>query len=357
MAAELAFIAPRRLSEIAKHLRDGDQPESPTVREFLSWFSAHRRGFWIVENIRDALSKAGLRTEPDFESAFIDSEISFVLAKPDAADAISNVVELQGNISAKSGLSATLSVFSDPTYRISKLAAANTRPFSVVPDAALAVATTLMLAHDFSQLPVMTSDREVKGVITWQSVGSKLALGGEVQVVRDAMENHHEIRADASLFDAIPTIVAQSYVLIRAADQKISGIVTATDLSLQFKQLAEPFLLIGEIESQLRRIIALRLPLSDVMSCVQFNGLPSQRAVNNISDLAFGDYVRILENPDRWSQSKLQLDRTEFCRLLNEVRETRNDVMHFDPDGITQDKLRDLRNFVSFLSNVAKMKT
>jgi len=43
--------------------------------------------------------------------------------------------------------------------------------------------------------------------------------------------------------------VTHEYVLIRAADRRICGIVTTSDLGLQFLQLGEPFLLLGEIET------------------------------------------------------------------------------------------------------------
>ncbi len=69
------------------------------------------------------------------------------------------------------------------------------------------------------------------------------------------MDGHHEIRAESSLFQAIPIIVEHQYVLVRGSDNRITGIVTASDLSLQFQQLAEPFLLLGEIENHIRRIL------------------------------------------------------------------------------------------------------
>lgn len=52
--------------------------------------------------------------------------------------------------------------YADPTYRIGKLASATRRPLSVSPDAKLDEVVTHMLTNDFSQLPVMTSRREVK---------------------------------------------------------------------------------------------------------------------------------------------------------------------------------------------------
>jgi hypothetical protein len=78
------------------------------------------------------------------------------------------------------------------------------------------------------------------------------------------MVPHHEIRASASIFEAIPLIVAHEYVLIRSDDNRISGIITATDLSQQFRLLSEPFLLLSEIENLVRSIIGDRFSTSDL---------------------------------------------------------------------------------------------
>src|SRR5262245_17329689 len=130
-------------------------------------------------------------------------------------------------------------VFADPTFRISKLAAANRKPTSINPNEPVKQAITIMLASDFSQLPVMTSARDVKRIISWASIGSRLAVGKKGRYVYQLMDRHHEIRSDMSLFQANPRIVQYQYVLIRGSDKRITGIVTATDLSLRFQQLAE----------------------------------------------------------------------------------------------------------------------
>ncbi len=121
------------------------------------------------------------------------------------------------------------SVYADPTYRISKLAAANKKPVSVIPDAPIQEAVTVMLTNDFSQLPVMTNERDVKGVISWTSIGTRLALGKSGTEAKGLMDVHHEIRSDASLFQAIPIIIQHQYVLVRGSDNRITGIVTASD--------------------------------------------------------------------------------------------------------------------------------
>jgi hypothetical protein len=239
----------------------------------------------------------------------------------------------------------------DPTYRINRLAAANKPPLSVKPDAPLREATTLMLANDYSQLPVMTTEREVKGVVSWTSVGTRLALGRQGEHVRDAMDPHFEIRAEASLIQAIPIIAEHQYVLVRnSADHRINGIVTATDLSLQFHQLAEPFLVLGDIENHLRRIIADKLPTGDLAAARS----PAEggRPVNGVEDLTFGEYLTLMGNSDRWNKLGLAIDRHAFCSQLNRIREIRNTVMHFDPDGIESEDLDHLRDFARFLERL-----
>lgn len=325
------------LQQIAEDLRKGNRVPPVTVRELLSWFSAQRRGYWVVMMIRDTLTAAGLETKPDFESAYIDSEITFALAGAVAAVP-------QGEATA------TPQLYADPTYRISKLAAANSPPVCVPPDARLQEAITLMLTYDFSQLPVMTNERDVKGVISWTSIGARLSLGKQGQHVREFMDSHQEIRADASLFQAIPLIVQHQYVLVRGADNRITGIVTASDLSLQFQQLAEPFLLLGEIENHIRWIIDGRFSKEELADA-RVPG-DTDRQVAGVADLTFGEYIRLLENQARWVRLNLPIDRVTFCEQLDRIRLVRNDVMHFDPDGIPQEDLNRLRDFAKFLGKL-----
>jgi hypothetical protein len=49
---------------------------------------------------------------------------------------------------------------------------------------------------------------------------------------------------------------------------------------------------------------------------------------------------------------KLEIDRVEFVKRLHEVREIRNDVMHFDPDGLDEGDLKNLREFAQFLKRL-----
>lgn len=242
------------------------------------------------------------------------------------------------------------SAYADPIYRISKLASSARKPLSVSPDTKLEEAVTHMLTNDFSQLPVMTSERDVKGMITWATIGSRLAIGKNCLVAREVMEQHHEIRSDASLISAIGFIAEHQYVLVRGHDQKITGIVTASDLSLQFQQLAEPFLLLGEIENHLRQVISQRFTHTELRSAK--DPTDTKREVTSAADLTYGEYKRLLENPERWDKLNITVDRKTCMEKFENVRRIRNDVMHFDPDGIPEKDLQAIREFARFLQRL-----
>jgi len=329
----------KKLTEVVKQIKKGRVKPSPvTARTFIEWFGAQRRSTWNVHFIRSQLKKYHLITKPDFNSVWIDSYISLQLETDDLPS---------------QSESPDSDVFPDPTYRIGKLLAANTPPVSVKPDAPLSEATHLMISHDYSQLPVTTSDRHVKGIITWASIGSRLALGKKCGFVRECMVKHHEISADTAVLSAIDDIVRHGYVLIRNSENVVTGIVTTADLSLQFRQLAEPFLLLGEIENYIRRMTQDKYTIDEVRQASESG--TTNNDIQSLSDLTLGDYLRLLENAERWDRLGLPIDRPQFCKELDEVREIRNKIMHFDPDELRTEDIEKLRRFVRLMQELAKV--
>jgi CBS domain-containing protein len=340
-----------QVRRIAEDLDNGEDIAPVTVREFLHWYGAERRGQNVVARIRADLAEHGITTLPDFEGVWIDGLITFGKLPPNEP-AVEDGVPADGQDHLEpersaAGLDAPERVnpawvASDPSHRISKLAAANQGVTSVTPNDTLARAVTVMMMHDFSQLPVMTNERNVQGIISWRSIGLHMALGRDGGEARHAMVPAHEVRHDVSIFDVIGIVAQHDYVLVRDAANKISGIVTATDLSQQFRNLSEPFLLLSEIENHVRNMIGGRFNL-DELAAAKDPG--DGRDIQGLADLTFGEYVRLIENPDRWARLEISLDRAYFCERLDFVRRVRNDVMHFDPDGIKPDQLRGLIEF------------
>ena len=329
-----------KLQEIATALDKGESYGIITARDFISWFGARRRTARWVEIIRVALRKHSLVTVPDFQQAYIDEVISFerrVLREAKSTTS-SSETPLEGD---------------DPTHRINKLDAANRKPTSVNPNAPLSEAITLMMTHDYSQLPVMATLYNVEGIISWESIGKRLALGQSCKLVSDCVDKHVEIPSDESLLSAIQRIEDNDYVLVRDAQNQISGIVTSSDLSRQFHLLGEPFLLIGEIENYIRMMIEDKFSVEELAKGKDPSN--TDRQIEHVSDLTFGEYKRLVENGQRWEKLEVQIDRLWFVKELEEIRRIRNDVMHFDPDGIPEEDVNVLRKFAGLLRQLAEL--
>ena len=79
------FSGRTKLKEVAESLRKGDSLPTVTVRQLLGWFGQQRRGWRVVATVKGALRRAGLSTEPDFETAYIDGQLEFLLSDPKGA--------------------------------------------------------------------------------------------------------------------------------------------------------------------------------------------------------------------------------------------------------------------------------
>ncbi|GLX14737.1 CBS domain-containing protein [Pseudomonas straminea] len=361
----------KRLKAIKESLDTGWEVTGVSVRDFISWFGAERRGNMVSYVIRKVLKEFELETFPDFDTVPLDAKISFkLITSPDQDndqseetpdetsesfdDINPEATASDGDIETAQALLVT-GALHEPAFRLSRLVSAHNKPVCVKPDSSLKEAVTLMLRHDFSQLPVMTNERDVKGIVSWESIGTALFFESEKSpmYVRECMVSHNEMPAASSIFIAIPHIVQHSYILVRDLDKTISGIITTADLSLQFKQLSEPFLLLAEIENHVRALIDGKFTQHEL---AQFKAPgDDERLIETVADLTFGEYIRIFENPISWAKTKLQIDRATFISELEKIRVIRNDVMHFDPDGMTPEKHELLTKFVHFIHAIKKL--
>lgn len=366
---------PDELIEIKKRVEAGEKPTT-TVRLFLSWFwGSQRRGRWVTSVIRESLNALDLITVPDFNYTSLDGGIAFFKVGDPLAEALHKRLfptvafqndAAQGGASTSQAAAApdipgtpelvSLDVLAslDPTYRIERLGLSAKSPVHISPDAKIVEAVTVMLRHDFSQLPVMTNDRDVKGIISWKTLGSRLSFASKCEFVREAAERHIEISHDDSLFHAISLLQQHDCVLVRGLDRKITGIITAYDVTTSFRQLAEPFLILGEIENHVRQLIDGKFTKQELASAKDPND--TARDVQSVANLTLGECVLFIANPKNWERLGLPVDRVIFIKDLEQVKAIRNEVMHFDPEGIGDDDLRTLREFVAFLERLRALK-
>ena len=302
--------------------------EKMTVRQFIGRFGYSRRGSYLVGHIRDLLEKLELRTNPDFEYAYLDGAISVEMQSSDGVEGTGRP---------------------DPTPRIEMLDAAHRVPKSVKPDDPISKATTIMQVYDYSQLPVMSGKFTVKGTVTWQSIAAQRAHNKRCEFVRDCMETPQVAPISAPLFDVIATVIQHGYVLVQGRDKVISGIVTSSDLSDQFRVMAGPFIFIREIEEHLRHLVHRKFE-PDVLRAAAH---PPEREdrIKGTDDLTFAEYCNLLGQDKNWKKINLKVNHSEFMDCLRKVNDIRNDVMHFRPEGLSQENVQMLRDVARFFES------
>ena len=158
------------------------------------------------------------------------------------------------------------------------------------------------------------------------------------------------VDANDNLLQHVPLIVRDGFALVRDEQRLIPRLITTTDLSEAFLRLTSPFLMIGEIERRLRRVIADNFSLDEITAVRD----PSDNAreVASADDLSLGEYVRLLENPDNYARLGWRYDRRLFLQSLDKLRSVRNEVMHFSPDPLSEADALDIANLLRWMIRV-----
>ena len=234
---------------------------------------------------------------------------------------------------------------------LEKLAAATKTPVCVQPNTPVDEAIALMLLHDYSQLPVLSGESTVKGMVSWRSIGKAFAINRTGTDVRDFTEPRPKIRElSTPLVDAVADVIKHEVILVRDQAKRIVGLVTSTDLSVLLKDVAEAFLRIGEIEHYLRRLVAVHCSLDELRTTASRE---TGRVINGPGDLTFGEYIRLLQDPKRWARLKVRIAQGPAITRLEAVRKIRNHVMHFGEGELTVADRQVLSGTARFVATLA----
>ncbi len=318
--------------EIVKEIQENSKEFKITARDFLGYFYCEKRTKGNKGRIDAFLESHNLETEPNYMNVWIDGELT-----------------LKHKAKAKSKSN------SDPIQRISILPSANKPPVTITRDAKLSDAITIMMMHNYSQLPVLSNPRSVAGFITWETIGYGITNGRSSTEVKDYLDTNVTIlELDTPLLEAIKTVINKEIVLVQKKDKTLTGIVTIADISSQFLVLTEPFLLLEQIENLIRLLLDEKFLVEDIKSFCDQESLENK--IEFIDDMTFGQYIRLIEKPTNWEKLNLKIERAPFVKQLDLIREIRNDIMHFDPEGITSDQKQALVNMAKFLTELIKYK-
>lgn len=321
------------LADLWEAVETGAAPVKLTVRGLLSLWGYRRRTATSLVTVQSELAEHGVTTQPPFTTARMDAVVDLVpiADEPGTADPGADPagVEAPDDLPAKWMVRAIL----PDVPAVDAITAG--RP--------LAAAVTVMLAKNYSQLPVVHDDGSCAGAVSWESIG-RARLTNPEPTLRDATTNVRVIDFDDELFGQIDEIYRHGYVFVRGEDRrKLIGVVTANDLALQFGTLARPFSLLEEAELRLRRQTKRSLPeeLLDKVAPKWANGNPT-----------FGNYVRLFEEQHLFDMLNWPLDHEAFLDLLKEARRIRNDLMHFSGDEVPKQDLATIEGFCATIKAV-----
>lgn len=323
----MGYLPDKELTDLAKEINKSGKTVKTTPKKLLDHFGTTRRKTHVKWWIDKALKELKIRTEPDYKSAYLYGEIVLKREK-DATEQ------------------------EDFVQRIKLLDAANRQPKSVTKNDSIEKAMTLMMSNDYSQLPVMNGpeSKRVDGIISWHSIGWATAKGKKVEKVKDCMKVDCTILPyDTPILEAIHVVKEKEVVLVQKIDQSICGLLTVTDIADEFFELAEPFLLLGQIETSIRVLLDDKFTTEDLNEVKHGD---DSRVVDSVSDLTFSEYIQLMRKGSNWDKINIPLDKDEFTKKLEEVREIRNDVMHFSSDNLDPEQQSTLKTTAQFLKEI-----
>jgi restriction system protein len=323
-----------------------DQPLTITTRRLMEAWGVTRRGSAVVDQIEADLAEKGLTARPPITTGSIDNTVT--LLRTGAEPGPDQPLLTDEDVPDEKAEQAPL------TYRINHLASAAGGVVSVSPGDVLNKAITLMVYHDFSQLPVLDELGRLRGVVTWESIGRARMSGAPLTLAEVTTPDPLNLLDQSELLPWVPQIQQRGYAFVHDSQHKITGIVTASDLSIQFGVRVQPFVLLEELEQRLRRLINQALDLGTLtLDQVHSKLLPHRkRKVHAADDLTLGEYPYVLEPEEHWDALDWNADQSLVIDSLRECGDFRNRLMHFSPDPLPDSELAPVRGLLEVLRSL-----
>jgi len=216
---------------------------------------------------------------------------------------------------------------------------------SVSPNATFEEAITVMALNRYDQLAVLAGTRNLRGAVTWESLAWARHANSDAPFSQAIIEAQ-EARYDQDLVEVLPKLDDSGFVFVRNDHNEVAGIITTVDVVATYGETATPFILIGQLDQVLRRLIHRIVTLDELQALCDPE---HRRDLDSYDKLELGDYQRVLENPEYWNRLKSPFDRVAFIQRLNELRLIRNNIMHFNPEPLDPQTIPKLRNMLRVL--------
>ena len=336
------------LDEVVERLKSGGKRPWRRGDNLLAAFGYVRRRQTVIDTINRELESKGLRTEPPITTSFpLDKSVKFYLAKEEGEGrSLEDGGELEDGEDAEE-IEPSVYV---PVI-VGNIRSAGEAPQTIAPEACIEEAITNMELHQYSQLVVKGEGGKAEGVVSFRSI-ARGQLSGVANTVADCIDaTVPTVNIDDELMSILHHFQDHDVAIVRDSEESLCGLLTLADLAAEFRRMIEPFLLIGEVESRLRWLLQQRKV--DFNAVLEKSPAMTTGKEKKIDQLGLGDIQRVIQNRTTWKALGVPYHRKTVNATLNDVRNVRNDVMHFrEPAGREATDL--LRNFRSLLGRMCE---
>lgn len=208
-----------------------------------------------------------------------------------------------------------------------------------------------MTDNNYSQLPVRSGNR-ITGVFTWRSFASRVAELRDTRAspahieVRECLERPVFVGPDDDI-DRAADWAQADYVIVGTPEAPI-GLITVSDVLARLTDFAAAFVLIADIEQEMRSLIRETVGPADLERMIKSLSLPHGAAPpsTRLEDLTFGQYRQMICCRENWPSFERRFDtRRELLDAdLGVINDLRNDAFHFRRELAAKDIDR-LRRF------------
>lgn len=236
-------------------------------------------------------------------------------------------------------------------FPVKELIEGREEPLCVSTDKTVGDALTLMVVHDYSQLPIVDGDGNLCGIITEATINrTYYHAGGNVSLlelpVTHCQTRPTTIARDNDVFEALDLLKNEYAIVVVEADKPV-GILTDYDTAHFFRDISEGLILVEDIEVTLRQYIETAFPTDQEKRQAIKSALGRRQ---DYERLGFFQHMQMITADANWARFKSVFESKElFSSLMDQVRQIRNQLAHFRgrPDPVQHDALLRARDWLA----------
>lgn len=238
--------------------------------------------------------------------------------------------------------------------RMASFLSSGRKVVTVVKDEPLLNAIKVMSKYDFSQVPVVKRggfeelrEENIYGVLSLEGICDEMIhpdfdRSRPISTFFEGGAQWSKCRDSDMIKDVAGKLLETEYEYVLVLDEKkvVKGLVTYYDVAARYVEMVEPFSAIESVERVLRNKLAVLTPIELGTAETEFK----RRNVGQedippipkeVDDLEFHEYQYLINK--FWDRLDFPCDLEGLNQVLPAVNKIRNSVMHFRPEGFTED--------------------